>query len=337
MELCYRNNTKSLFRKYARFVTWFANTGIGRDYLLHNNLYLPKNVSVLLPNGYIEHDGKHARLTVTTRPVYASKIYPALQALESFTGTMRETKELLLWYLGLRYQPSWAKSFNATLTVNPDANPETTTVDGYADQNTAQSSFATLRGGSGNVASDTAGANQTFIVIQNTAPDTTNQWTVIRRAFTLFDTSAIGAGTITPGGNTISAYITATGNDFSQSADVCLTAPASNTALVNSDYANVTFTRQATGIGISSLTTSAYNDFTLNGTGESNIQTSGVTKFGFLCSGDMDNTAPSWGAPTKQSYFNGNFSDAGSNKPKLTIIYTPAPATGGGSFLLNFV
>ena len=84
-ELSYANNSKSLFRKYANLVTWFSKTQLGCDYLSDHSFslpYNPKDISLLLPNGFIEEQGKDYQMTVTTRACYASKLYPALQTID---------------------------------------------------------------------------------------------------------------------------------------------------------------------------------------------------------------------------------------------------------------
>ena len=49
-ELCYANNTRSLFRKYKHLVTEFANNQLGRDYLSIPNFR--QRISLLTPQGY---------------------------------------------------------------------------------------------------------------------------------------------------------------------------------------------------------------------------------------------------------------------------------------------
>lgn len=336
MELCYANNPKSLFRKYARFVTWFANTSVGRDYLLHNNLYLPKNVSVLLPNGYIEQEGKQAKLTVSTRAIYAPRLYPALQALEFFQGSFREAQELLLWYVGLRGQPSWATNkLYATLTAYPDANPETTSVDGRVARTGVSEAWSTIRSGAGTDADDsTDGTGGVGIRMYSSATEGgAGKLQQIYRMITLFDTSAL-----TEGATGVSGTFSMYGNSRNISlvnfnTAVVLTAPASNTGLSSSDYniANWTMTKQSdTNTAANSLSVVGYNDYALNSTGNGNISLTGITKLGYVSENDQANTNPNYNSNSQDDRVGFYLSDNGSNKPKLTITYTPAPT---GSFM----
>ena len=160
MELSYATNPQSLFRKYAKLVTWFSNQQLGRDFLKHNNLFIPnEKLGLLLPNGYIRlgtigKDKREAQLVVTTRACYAPRLYPALQAIDlvsRWITSFDEAKELLAWYLGLRGQPLWATRgiMFAVSTFNPDANEESTSVDGQVYAGSAGQTWTNLRNRSG--------------------------------------------------------------------------------------------------------------------------------------------------------------------------------------------
>lgn len=324
MELSYINNPKSLFRKYARLVTWFGNTQIGRDYLQHNSLSIPQEkLGLLLPNGYIRTDGTNHQMVVTTTAVYAPKLYPALQAIDFLNTNLLESRELMLWFLGLRHQPVWATNrLLSTLTVNPDANPETTTVDGYTTEGNAN--WATARGASsGSFATDDSGntlLNEAYFFAGTTY--------YISRLFTLFDTSALTAPAVISAA-TYSLYknATAVGNANSTYVALITTTPASNTAIVSGDYDQVGTTKQANDLNYASISTSAYFDMALNATGISNVSKTGVTKFGCRDGRDFDNSAP-----TGTNSIEIGSSDVGSNKPKLVITYS-LPSSNFFAFL----
>ena len=133
-EFCYFNNSKSLFRKYAKLVTWFANTGIGSDYL-----GTPKSkISILLPNGYEEWGGgRDFRSTFYTRPVYAKKLWSALRVIDMTALWLKdfdEAQKLLAWELGLtRRMPAIADAVHFLGPFYPDPGPsETTSTDWFA-------------------------------------------------------------------------------------------------------------------------------------------------------------------------------------------------------------
>lgn len=322
MEISYVNNHKSLFRKYARLVTWFANTQLGRDYLKHNNLYIPnEKLELLLPNGYVRRYGNNRQLIVSTRPIFAPKLYPALQVLDFFNVSSRESIDLIFWYLGLRVQPIWATNkLFLTLNVNPDAHPETTTVDGSIYRNIASQTWAQIIVGTANTtADDTTTDNARFPTCQKDGDSSFDfyQWFV-----NLYDTSSLtAAATISDAKVKFYGQTkTSTGPTFS-GLGLVLSNPASNTSLAGSDYPSKTLTRQATDIARAAWSTGAYNEFTLNATGLGNIAKTGITKFGLVSGNEIDNSEPSGGGAGQSDLFDG-YAAGGDNPPVLTVTYT---------------
>lgn len=331
-ELCYLNNPESLFRKYAHLVTWLARTNVGRAYL-----GVPKDIALMLPNGFLRSDGdKYGEGTFYTQAVYSPKLYPALaklDAVQQWLRDFREARDLLAWELGItREMPGIAR---ATMLATggpyyPDAHAETTTVDGYAGRDAVNEAWAAIHDGAGNASDDTT-AEQAFVFILN-ATTTSNQWGYIRRAFFLFDTSALPDSAIVSAG-TFSFYVTGRNDNLSQSAALIDTTPASNTAIANADYANTGTTEQATALDITTMSDAAYNDWTLNAAGKASIALTGITKFGLRGSSDRADTAPSW-VSNVSGGINGYMADQGSNQPKLVVTYS---LPSGGAFLFNMV
>jgi hypothetical protein len=333
MNLCYTNNPNSLFRKYAKLVTWFANTNLGRDYLKHDNFYIPnEKIGLLLPNGYIKagtvaKDKIEAQLVVTTRATFAPKIYPALQTIDLVSHWIRdfdEAKELLAWYLGLRRQPLWASQALyvrfAETTFNPNAHPESTSVDGQVYRAGGNESYATCRSSAGTY-SDDSSATFGGTAIRHFRQASNYD---MSRFITLFDTSALTAAAVISAA-TASHYGNGknidSGKDFN--INLLVAVPASNTALVASDYniANWTMTLQSdTQTSTSVWNTAAYNDFPLNSTGLGNISKTGITKFGWSTANDRTNTDPSLSAGQDERI--DIVAAEGSNKPKLVVTYT---------------
>lgn len=206
-----------------------------------------------------------------------------------------------------------------SLEAYPDANPETTTVDGYIYIN--GSSWAQCRNAS---EGDAADSSSTTAVI-GVRP------TLIQRGFFLFDTSSLGdPDTVTA--TTLALYVTAVvnndndGNDFLTPVSA---SPASNTDLLVADYNDVGSTAYvATGTDIGSLTTSAYNTFTFNATGRDAVSKTGVSKFAMREGHDYAND-PAAGTNTvtvSTADHTGTSQD-----PKLTVTYTPGtPGDGLG-------
>lgn len=208
------------------------------------------------------------------------------------------------------------------ITVYPDANPEAASVDGYVRKNDS-ANFATTRNASvGTAASDT---DASFSCAVNTAAGVYD----FIRAFLLFDTSAI-PDNATDISAVLSLYVnTVTETLAGGSANIFASSPASNTGLGTGDYDQIGSVAFSTAKTLSSLSTSAYNDWTLNASGIAAINVGGVTKFSVLNSYDYSNTDP--GLAVGNSTFNFNASDNGSNKPKLVITYTSHPADPTGA------
>lgn len=115
----------------------------------------------------------------------------------------------------------------------------------------------------------------------------------LRRAFFLFDTSALTtSATIISA--TLILNVSAKVDQLSQSVDIITTTPASTSVLDVADFDQVGTVLQATSLTIASITTSADNTWTLNATGLSNISKTGITKFGARLSSDTANSAPGW-------------------------------------------
>jgi hypothetical protein len=205
-----------------------------------------------------------------------------------------------------------------TLTFNPDGDPETTSVDGSVRRTTA-GNFSTIRTSAGNTATDDGASNQAPVLEATTNSD---EYGRMDRGVFLFDTSSLpdGAEIISA---TFELYVSAKTDGFSGGAiSLVTTTPASNTALVAADYniANWSFTKQATDLTIASITTSAYNTWTLNANGLASISKTGITKFGLVTAYDADNSAPTWSsaAIADLTWNTAN----GTNKPKLNVTFT---------------
>lgn len=204
----------------------------------------------------------------------------------------------------------------ATLTVYPEPG---VTASGRASRESSSGSFASYRGGAGTNADDTSVTMQILSLLATT---NSNEYERLVRGIILFDTSALPASpTITDA--VFSLWVTAIGNQMSQSAGLVSSNPASNTGLVAGDFTTLGTTRFATDKTIGSLSTGAYNDYTLNASGIAAISDSGITKFGYRLSCDIDNSAPTWGSGQQARVNAATANQTGTdNDPKLVITYT---------------
>jgi len=216
------------------------------------------------------------------------------------------------------------------ITIYPDADPEVTSVDGWVVHESANDTWANIRGGAGTDASSGA---PTYAGASVLAGATTDKWSEMYRSIYLFDTSVIPAdATITSATYSLYVYNKINGLSLSDAhGGICLvsSAPTSNTALASGDYNNLGTTEFATRIGYSSITVDGYNDMALNASGLAAIDKSGITKFGVRMGADLDNSEPAW-VITRESRFLACFSESSgtSKNPKLVINYTlPDPPT----------
>ena len=204
-------------------------------------------------------------------------------------------------------------------TFFSDPNIENTSVDGQASK--YNGGWGTVHDASSGSASDNDTSFNAAKSLKN--PDSTFE---ITRGFFLFDTSSIPDGA-TVQSATFSLYVNYIdnvendGNDFVRLATAT---PASNTAIVNDDYDQVGTTAQATDLDIGSLTNNAYNAFTLNSTGLSNISLTSITKFGTREGHDVSNDPPDVVSGGNGNVVGAYFSETSgtSQDPQLTVVYS---------------
>lgn len=177
-------------------------------------------------------------------------------------------------------------------TFFPDANPESTSVDGTVGRIGVSEDWSVIRAGAGNDSSDIGATIQIAITAHASNAD---KWAVVRRMILLFDTSSIlGSSEITAATLEFVGATAEFQNDFADSVSLVTSTPASNTALVDADYGQLGTTKQATDKLISSMTVddAAFTVFTLNSTGEGNINKTGITKFGMRTTRENDDSEP---------------------------------------------
>lgn len=208
-------------------------------------------------------------------------------------------------------------------TFYPDADPETSSVDGRVAQANVSLTWAEIVAAAGTHSYDSV-AQANSICIR--ADSVTNKWNQNTRGIFLFDTSGlpdnanISAATLSIYGSNKTDALTITPD-----VNVYSSNPASNTALVPGDYACLGSTAFSSATTYANWSTTGYNDFALNSSGIAQISKTGVSKFGLRNANyDASGTAPAWsdsGLPmsTLQNYY----TEQGTNyKPKLVVTYT---------------
>lgn len=206
----------------------------------------------------------------------------------------------------------------------PDASPETTTVDG-----TALRQVSTAAGWTSCVTGNGTGSNDDAIANNPRNRNAAGNY-YCNRIAELFDTSGIGASstisaaTLTNTTFSSGAYAAESGLD----AYVIASAPASNTAIVASDYENgfTDNTKYSDAIAYNSTTNNTAETHTLTAGGLAIINKTGVTKLGVRGDFDIDGTPAPSSADNNWLFYT---ADNGSNEPELSVTYT---AGGGPTF-----
>ena len=209
---------------------------------------------------------------------------------------------------------------NTTSTFYPDADPESTSVDGNI--NHVAITWATTHDALTGISVDMTTADAVGVSCGETS--TPNEFQIIR-GFFLFDTSALPDGdNITSA--TFSFYVTAVSdqdNDAQGYANVYAATPASNTDLVTADYDQIGATAQSDGnVDLTGLGTGAYANWVLNATGRGSISKTGVTKFGLREGHDAENVEYAGGDNTNNRITGSHADTAGTTQdPKLVVVH----------------
>lgn len=215
----------------------------------------------------------------------------------------------------------------ATLTVYPDAGTGSTTVDGYAHRTGVNEVFSTIRGGAGNGSADTGSQD---VQPALAASVTLDQFSTLRRGIAHFDTSSLGAGaTISSAVLSLYLQVASTANALgNMTVHIASATTAANNDIVNADY-SARGTTTFANIAQASLSTSAYNDFTLNASGITNVSLTGISKFSVQSDWDINNSFTGTWVISSSTFVAFSAADiAGTTEdPKLVVTYTAAPAS----------
>jgi len=305
------------FIKHQKILLWVANTLIGRYILCINgnrSSVGKYKITKILPNALFWTAGRYKKAEFRTHNKFSKRLfyvfYPIWWLIHQWDMLFANN-----------FQPAWNLGFD-TLTVYPDANVESTSVDGYIKID-AQATWAGVH----DATSASGGARPNAALDQFARASIIGGTYYISRGFFLFDTSAL------PTGPNISSAVLSIydSNNDTRNADttavhIVASTPASNTDLVDEDFDQVGSTSFAS-IALSSwVNTGAYNAFTLNASGISAISDSGISKYGARIARDLDNSAP-----TGDNLTQCNFADqtGTTSDPKLVVTYTEASLTSG--------
>lgn len=313
------------FQKHQSALLYLCNSVLTRRWfrwvlrIRKGDLAYRGPIAYLAPNHYTIISNRELKSEFRAHPKYAKRLYhsfkPLWWALHFWD-----------WLVADRLIPEWSYGL-ATLTVYPESgNPASNVCDG--DIGCLDSTYSTAHDAATGTNLDGAGTVNS-ILVRNGLISTTYH---VFRALTFFDTSAL-TSSATISAAVLSLY--ANDKDDSANADsvsIVTSSIVSNTAYALADFDLFGTTKQASDILISGITLSAYNDWTLNGTGIGNISLTGVTKFGLRTAQDISNTTPTL---RNDAYFNSADTGGTTTDPKLVITYT-VPGGNTGAFFQFF-
>jgi hypothetical protein len=298
---------RDFFRKYQKQILWFANTRFGKWWLKIDE---QRKLVRITPNHYDIEVGRKGKKVKLQGTFYSNN------------RNARRLNALFAWlpfyaYKRVRYDSEWVLRpvFGLTVTDFYSAAGANSPCDG------ASSKFASTWSGardasSGDSASITSSIESVYIFRYSAS-----QWQVAR-LFHLFDTSSLGSGaTITSA--SVNLYGQGKGSSEGSINDIHIVSsnPASTNTLVVADYSTFGSTSYSS-IALGSISTSGYNQFTLNASGISNITKTGVSKFGARSWGDINNNAPAGSSSTCNFYM---ADESGTSKdPYLRVDYSVA-------------
>jgi len=216
---------------------------------------------------------------------------------------------------------------NVDATYYPDPNIESTSVDGYVKRGGTNLTWNDIVTGAGTYSSD---ADASVYVIYITSGSTSGNWNGNHRGIFLFDASGSSGNTITDA--VLSLYGAGWKQDnlsCTPNVDIYTSTPATDTAIVDADYAQVASTSQTgSPITYANWSSTAYNAFTLDATGVATVQTAidgtGIVKLGARNQNyDVLNSAPNWVSSTV-SGFSCYLADQANttSDPKLELVYS---------------
>ncbi len=230
-------------------------------------------------------------------------------------------------------------SASTTYTFYPNADPETTSVDGFTEHiDIGGLSWANIIAGGGTHSFDsTTGEGIPMFSISSVGG--VDDWGELGRVAYLFNTSSIPDDYIISSA-TLSIYVTAKSDpeNWQPDLNVYTVNPASNTQLVPADHSTFGSTPLSTALSYGGLTILSWNSFGLNATGVAGVSKTGITKLGLRNANyDVAGVSPVWVA-NKSASISARLSDFGGGfAPQLVVVATPPPSAAGGFILRSLL
>ncbi len=207
-------------------------------------------------------------------------------------------------------------------TFYPDANPETSSVDGAVRYRTGAGGvlWDTIHDAEDGTGAVPSQASECGFFLRGAISE--NRWRSLYRGFLLFDTSELPDKAVISSA-ILSIYGQGKGDDLNclPTVNIYTSTPASDVDLVVGDYDQVGTTPLSTAISFANWDIFGYNAFTLNTTGLTEISKIGVSKFSIRGNKDVADSPPSW-VSDAFSFIFGYFAEQGVDfRPKLEVTY----------------
>jgi hypothetical protein len=214
--------------------------------------------------------------------------------------------------------------YRADATFSPDANPETTSVDGLAADANNNLTWANLLLEAGSYSASSSATE----VLGVGAKTTTNFYEYYKHLFFLFDTSSIGAGQQVDSA-TLRLWFDNQRSlgSLGLSSQLYSSSPGSNTQIVNGDYmalGSTPLTDSARDMESESFDVTEITQ-TLNSAGRNNIDMEGVTKMGLGVTVAHEGGSPTWNSGHEAKISVNMSESSGTSKdPLLTVNHSDA-------------
>jgi hypothetical protein len=317
--------SKNWFKKYSKAITFIARLPFVGEFIFSfkkfGHYIDRKKIVEVTPNSVIEFIGyKKGKVELKQHFFVRNEYALRLQKVFYPIWITFHTWDMLI---ANRFCPQLNLGFD-TLTVYPDTSTGSTTCDSMVRRDSVDETFSVIRSGDGSNAYPTNNALQIRLV----ASTTTNQFSQLVRSGMTFDTSGLTSGA-TISSAVLSLYWWEVFTNFAGTGttqEICSFSAATNNNIIASDYGGFSYTSFAS-LAISSISTEAYTDNTLNASGIANVSKTGISGFGVRHGWDLNNSFTGTWEESKQLTTQARASDYGSNKPKLVVTYTvPASA-----------
>ena len=218
----------------------------------------------------------------------------------------------------------------ADATFSPDANPETSSVDGYTANSNVYGSWSGLMASSASLTLDSG-----TTLVQTMRDGGVDNYRDFNRPITLFDTSSIGADQVVTAATqalTISSVNAGTSWD-SVNLNIYGISPASNTAIVTADHLTISRTpRLSAGVqwgGLRTTGSGAVASFVFDATGRATVNTTGVSKYAVAWEYEESDTTPAIDmSGTTGPIWHSSEAGGTANDPLLTVTHSAASSFG---------